>query len=653
MSFLGQTLPWLERPSFGRAPAANDRAGTALPRLWKSVSASWRRLMAVKLGHSGAKRLKLIEKVLLGDKQFVALLELDGQTFLASGGQGVPMNLTPSKGATPRAKRKAVTPKSVSPAAASAAGKKTVAAGAARKSTPKAVPARVAESASPAKRKPERAAPKSPKKASRPSAAVGKVLSENPRVASPREAEALPAVRRQNLKAVVPKTETARAAVICAEPVSPILPVLQGPEAVSPARKQRAASKPPHVPVEQIQDAREIGKTGFAAEKPRAARAVPHSHPEPARKEVPVPPFEDPGAPSASKLDTAAEPSASTAFAALLELRMLASEVFQEIESQDASALPEPQPPPQPRKSAAAERPSSSLPNVGLHRLRRRLSAFACLLVILLVPHATARALSLAAPIASPSLVSASWTALPARASPLLLSGQGIDFLAAARPSGDEIRISGLGGSSASWSIVVVLTLLTLLPSLLFCITPFARLLIVFHFLRQALGLQTTPSNQTLIGLSLILTFFLMQPTGETIYRDAIVPAQAGAITPLDAVVRAGGPMRHFMAHYVREKDAELFLEIAKEPRPRSVEDLSFRVLLPAYILSELKAGFQIGTVLFLPFLIVDMVVASITTSVGMMQLPPVVISTPLKLLLFLMVDGWHLLIGALMRSFN
>jgi flagellar biosynthetic protein FliP len=223
-------------------------------------------------------------------------------------------------------------------------------------------------------------------------------------------------------------------------------------------------------------------------------------------------------------------------------------------------------------------------------------------------------------------------------------------------PESGEIQIRGLnslGGSSASWGIVVLLTLLTLIPSMLMCVTPFARLLIVFHFLRQALGLQTTPSNQTLIGLSLILTFFLMEPVGAVIYRDSVVPVQQGKITPLDGVVRAGEPMRHFMAHYVREKDAELFLEIAKEPKPRTIEDLSFRVLLPAYILSELKAGFQIGTVLFLPFLIVDMVVASITTSVGMMQLPPVVISTPLKLLLFLMVDGWHLLIGALMRSFQ
>ena len=220
-------------------------------------------------------------------------------------------------------------------------------------------------------------------------------------------------------------------------------------------------------------------------------------------------------------------------------------------------------------------------------------------------------------------------------------------------PAGpNELRITGLGGGSAQWSIVVLLTFLTLIPSILICMTPFARLLIVFHFLRQALGLQTTPSNQTLIGLSVIMTFFLMQPIGVAIYNDAIVPLQQGKITPVEALARGGVPMRQFMSHYVREKDAELFLEIAKEPRPANINDLSFRVLLPAYILSELKAGFQIGAVLFLPFLVVDMVVASITTSVGMMQLPPVVISTPLKLLLFLMVDGWHLLIGALMRSF-
>ena len=219
--------------------------------------------------------------------------------------------------------------------------------------------------------------------------------------------------------------------------------------------------------------------------------------------------------------------------------------------------------------------------------------------------------------------------------------------------SANDLRISGLGGNSAPWTIVVLLTFLTLIPSILLCMTPFARLLIVFHFLRQALGLQTTPSNQTLIGLSMILTFFLMQPVGAKIYADSIVPLQAGQITATEAVTRGSGPMRGFMSRYIREKDAALFLEIAKEPRPHDIGDLSMRVMLPAYILSELKAGFQIGAVLFLPFLVVDMVVASITTSVGMMQLPPPVISTPLKLLLFLMVDGWHLLIGALMRSFG
>ncbi len=215
------------------------------------------------------------------------------------------------------------------------------------------------------------------------------------------------------------------------------------------------------------------------------------------------------------------------------------------------------------------------------------------------------------------------------------------------------LQIPGVGGGSVPWSIIVTLTVLTLIPSILVCMTPFARLLIVFHFLRQALGLQTTPSNQTLIGLSLILTFFLMQPVATQIYTDAIVPMESGQITAIDALAKAETPMRHFMSHYVREKDVAMFVELAKEPHPATMEDVSMRVLLPAYILSELKAGFQIGTVLFLPFLIVDMVVASITTAVGMLQLPPVVISTPLKLLLFLMVDGWHLLIGSLMRSFH
>ncbi len=217
--------------------------------------------------------------------------------------------------------------------------------------------------------------------------------------------------------------------------------------------------------------------------------------------------------------------------------------------------------------------------------------------------------------------------------------------------STNEIRI-GLGNGATPWGTLVVLTLITVLPSLLLCVTPFARLLVVFHFLRQALGLQTTPSNQTLIGLSLVLTCFLMQPVASVIYRDAVIPAQAGKIGAVDAIEKASIPLKHFMVHYVREKDAALFLELAKEPRPRNPEDLSMRVVVPAYMISELETGFQIGAVLFLPFLVVDMVVASVTTSVGMLQLPPVVISTPLKLMLFVMVDGWNLLVGSLMRSF-
>ena len=275
-----------------------------------------------------------------------------------------------------------------------------------------------------------------------------------------------------------------------------------------------------------------------------------------------------------------------------------------------------------------------------------RLRALLCLVLLLAATSAKASALPGSPTTAVTHLVS------NLRATPMLLAEVPIE---SSTPPSDPnvLRISGFGGGSAQWTIVILLTFLTLIPSLLICMTPFARLLVVFHFLRQALGLQTTPSNQTLIGLSMIMTFFLMQPIGIAIYRDAVVPLQEGKISAVEALARGSVPMRQFMSHYVREKDAALFLEIAKEPRPANINDLSFRVLLPAYILSELKAGFQIGAVLFLPFLVVDMVVASITTSVGMMQLPPVVISTPLKLLLFLMVDGWHILIGALMRSFN
>lgn len=202
------------------------------------------------------------------------------------------------------------------------------------------------------------------------------------------------------------------------------------------------------------------------------------------------------------------------------------------------------------------------------------------------------------------------------------------------------------------WTIVAMLTLLTVLPSLVMAVTPFVRLLVIFHFLRQALGTQTIPTNQTIIGLCIFLTYFVMQPVGATVYKDAVVPMQKGKIDVVTAIDRGTAPVKDFMLHYTREKDLALFVELAKEPRPKSPKDLTMRVVVPAYIISELKAGFQIGAVLFLPFLVIDMAVASITTSVGMMQLPPVVISTPLKILVFVMADGWNLLVGSILRSF-
>ena len=206
--------------------------------------------------------------------------------------------------------------------------------------------------------------------------------------------------------------------------------------------------------------------------------------------------------------------------------------------------------------------------------------------------------------------------------------------------------------NAAPWNIVFTLTLLTVLPALVLSMTPMVRLLVVFHFLRQALGTQTAPSNQTLIGLGLFLTWFLMQPVLEAVDRQAVEPYRLGQITGIEAIRKGSDPPRLYMLRYAREKDLELFASAALSARPAKPEDLPLRVVVPAYMLSELKAGFQIGAVLFLPFLLVDLVVASITTSIGMFQLPPVVVSTPLKILLFVMVDGWNLLAGSLLKSF-
>jgi len=206
---------------------------------------------------------------------------------------------------------------------------------------------------------------------------------------------------------------------------------------------------------------------------------------------------------------------------------------------------------------------------------------------------------------------------------------------------------------STTWTIVLVLTLLTFLPALLLSMTPFVRILVVFHFLRQALGTQTAPTNQTLVGLALFLTYFLMQPVGAQIQKVAIVPLERKEITPIEALDRGSVPLRDFMLRFAREKDLALFTEMAQLPQPRDPSDLPMRVVIPAYILSELKVGFQIGAVLYLPFMVVDMVVAAVTTSVGMFQLPPVIISTPLKILLFVVADGWNLVVGSLLKSFH
>jgi flagellar biosynthetic protein FliP len=205
---------------------------------------------------------------------------------------------------------------------------------------------------------------------------------------------------------------------------------------------------------------------------------------------------------------------------------------------------------------------------------------------------------------------------------------------------------------STPWTILFVLTLITLLPAILMAMTPMVRLLVVFHFLRQALGTQTAPSNPTLMGLALMMTWFLMTPVLSQVDQQAVTPFRAGQITGLEAIDRGAQPVKHFLLRYAREKDLALFTAAGQIPRPNAPDDLPMRVVVPAYILSELKAGFAIGAVLFLPFLLIDMVTASITTSIGMFQLPPVVISTPLKILLFVMVDGWNMLANSLLKSF-
>ncbi|MGA2589768.1 MAG: flagellar type III secretion system pore protein FliP [Bryobacteraceae bacterium] len=220
-----------------------------------------------------------------------------------------------------------------------------------------------------------------------------------------------------------------------------------------------------------------------------------------------------------------------------------------------------------------------------------------------------------------------------------------------AAPSTPWLGTGKAGSLSEPMQIVLLLTALTLLPAALVSVTPFLRTIVVLHFLRQALGTQTAPSNQVLTGLALFLTLLTMQPVAGQIYEKAWIPMENGQMTAAQAAQEAARPLRQFWIRFAKEKDIALFVEVAHARAPRSPADLDLEVLIPAYILSELKASFQIGAVLYLPFLVIDLVVASVTVSVGMIQLPPVMISAPFKILLFVLVDGWNLVIGSLMKS--
>jgi flagellar biosynthetic protein FliP len=227
--------------------------------------------------------------------------------------------------------------------------------------------------------------------------------------------------------------------------------------------------------------------------------------------------------------------------------------------------------------------------------------------------------------------------------------------LVAARPAANVIGNIGAGpGATVSvpMQVVIMLTVMTLLPAIVMSITPFLRISIVLHFLRQAIGTQTVPSNQVLIGLSLFLSIVIMQPVMSEVYHKGWEPFDKGELSMTDAMSEGSKPMKAFLSRFTRERDVKMFLEISHTPAPHNAKDLDLSVLVPAYITSELKAGFQIGAVLFLPFLVIDLVVASVTLSIGMVQLPPVMISSPFKILLFVLVDGWNLIIGSLMKSF-
>ncbi len=220
-------------------------------------------------------------------------------------------------------------------------------------------------------------------------------------------------------------------------------------------------------------------------------------------------------------------------------------------------------------------------------------------------------------------------------------------------PNNLNLQLDGIGAVSAPLQIVLLLTLISFLPAIIVTMTSFTRITIVFHFLRQALGTQEMPSNQILIGLSLFLTMFIMAPVATEINAAALEPAMAGKVTMTEALARGTPPLRTFMLKQTREADLALFMDLGKVKKPPTSAGLPMTVVIPAYVISELKTGFQMGFFLFIPFLLIDLVVSTTLLSMGMMQLPPAMISLPFKVLLFVMIDGWNLVVGSIVRSFG
>ncbi|PHS70588.1 MAG: flagellar biosynthetic protein FliP [Methylophaga sp.] len=210
------------------------------------------------------------------------------------------------------------------------------------------------------------------------------------------------------------------------------------------------------------------------------------------------------------------------------------------------------------------------------------------------------------------------------------------------------------GGQSytVTLQILALMTVLTLLPAALMMMTSFTRIVIVLAILRQAMGIQSTPSNQIIVGLALFLTFFIMHPVFNTAYLDGVQPYMDGEINISSAIGKTTQPFKEFMLAQTRESDLEFFANIAAYPDMETAQDVPFSLLLPAFVTSELKTAFQIGFIIFIPFLIIDLVVASVLMAMGMMMLPPILISLPFKLMLFVLIDGWILLMGTLASSF-